>query len=106
METPFVEQHEVDAALIDEVRTGLQQTPKRLSSRFFYDAEGSRIFAEIMHTPDYYLTRSEYEILDTQKADLLRLFTPDKRPVRTGRTGRGRWPEDENTARFPGRPAR
>ena len=89
METPLIEQHEVDAALIDEVRTGLQQTPKRLSSRFFYDAEGSRIFAEIMHTPDYYLTRSEYEILDTQKADLLRLFAPDKRPFELVELGAG-----------------
>ncbi|WP_018618316.1 L-histidine N(alpha)-methyltransferase [Spirosoma luteum] len=89
METPFMEQHESDAALVDEVRTGLQQIPKRLSSRFFYDAEGSRIFAEIMHTPDYYLTRSEYEILDTQKADLLRLFTPDKRSFELVELGAG-----------------
>jgi L-histidine N-alpha-methyltransferase len=89
METPSVEQHEADAALIDEVRTGLQQTPKRLSSRFFYDAEGSRIFAEIMHTPDYYLTRAEYEILDTQKADLLRLFAPDERPFELVELGAG-----------------
>ncbi|RYF52545.1 MAG: L-histidine N(alpha)-methyltransferase, partial [Cytophagaceae bacterium] len=40
--------------LANEVRMGLQATPKRLSSRFFYDAEGSRLFAEIMHSPDYY----------------------------------------------------
>ncbi len=64
----------IDPALIEEVRTGLQQTPKRLSSRFFYDAEGSRIFQDIMHAPEYYLTRSEYEILDSYKADLLDLF--------------------------------
>ncbi|GAB3549439.1 L-histidine N(alpha)-methyltransferase [Spirosoma fluminis] len=49
-------------------------TPKRLSSRFFYDAEGSRIFQEIMRSPEYYLTRSEYEILDTYRADLLDVF--------------------------------
>lgn len=64
----------VDPALVEEVRTGLRLTPKRLSSRFFYDAEGSRIFQAIMHAPEYYLTRSEYEILDTYKADLLQLF--------------------------------
>lgn len=65
--------------LADEVRVGLQKTPKQLPSRFFYDAEGSRLFAEIMHSPDYYLTRSEYEILDTYKATLLRQFAPDSR---------------------------
>ena len=37
----------VDPALVDEVRTGLQKTPTRLSSRLFYDAEGSRIFQSI-----------------------------------------------------------
>lgn len=66
----------VDPAFVNEVRTGLQKTPRRLSSRFFYDAEGSRIFQAIMHAPEYYLTRSEYEILDTNKADLLQLFAP------------------------------
>ncbi len=66
---------EVDPALAEEVRTGLRKTPKRLSSRFFYDAEGSRIFQQIMHTPEYYLTRSEYEILDVYKVELLQLFT-------------------------------
>ena len=86
---PVAGQNEADVALADEVRTGLQRTPKRLSSRFFYDAEGSRIFAEIMHSPDYYLTRSEYEILDTYKADLLRLFAPDSRPFELVELGAG-----------------
>ena len=75
--------------LANEVREGLQRTPKRLSSRFFYDAEGSRIFAEIMHSPEYYLTRSEYEILDTYKADLLRYVTSDDRPFDLVELGAG-----------------
>ncbi|QMW02902.1 L-histidine N(alpha)-methyltransferase [Spirosoma foliorum] len=77
------------SALADEVRTGLQKTPKRLSSRFFYDAEGSRLFQEIMHAPEYYLTRSEYEILDTYKADLLRQFATDNRPFELVELGAG-----------------
>jgi dimethylhistidine N-methyltransferase len=83
------EQTDIDPALIEEVRTGLQQTPKRLSSRFFYDAEGSRIFQAIMHAPEYYLTRSEYEILDMQKAELLRLFQSDGRPFELVELGAG-----------------
>ena len=85
----LIDHNEPDLALSDEVRAGLQQTPKRLSSRFFYDAEGSRIFSEIMHSPDYYLTRSEYEILDTQKDALLRLFAPDGRPFELVELGAG-----------------
>ncbi|GAB2528893.1 L-histidine N(alpha)-methyltransferase [Spirosoma aerophilum] len=80
---------DVDPALVEEVRTGLQRIPKRLSSRFFYDAEGSRLFQEIMHAPEYYLTRSEYEILDTYKADLLGQFLPDKRPFELVELGAG-----------------
>jgi L-histidine N-alpha-methyltransferase len=76
-------------ALADEVRTGLVKTPKRLSSRFFYDAEGSRIFQEIMHTPEYYLTRSEYEILETHKTELLQLFVADQRPFDLVELGAG-----------------
>ncbi|MFD2572872.1 L-histidine N(alpha)-methyltransferase [Spirosoma soli] len=75
--------------LVEEVRTGLQKMPKRLSSQFFYDAEGSRIFQEIMHAPEYYLTRSEYEILDTYKADLLSLFSPDSDPFELVELGAG-----------------
>ena len=86
---PLIERNEADFALMDEVRTGLQKTPKQLSSRFFYDAEGSRIFAEIMRSPDYYLTRSEYEILDTHKAALLAAFTPDNRPFELVELGAG-----------------
>lgn len=79
----------VDPSLVEEVRTGLQRTPKRLSSRFFYDAEGSRIFQAIMHAPEYYLTRSEYEILNTHKADLLHRFAPDDRPFDLVELGAG-----------------
>lgn len=79
----------IDPALVEEVRAGLQTTPKRLSSRFFYDAEGSRIFAQIMHSPEYYLTRSEYEILDTHKVDLLQQFTADARPFELVELGAG-----------------
>ncbi|RCR69463.1 L-histidine N(alpha)-methyltransferase [Larkinella punicea] len=75
--------------LANEVGTGLTQTPKRLPSRFFYDDEGSRLFAEIMHLPEYYLTRSEYEILDTNQAELLRLFAADGRPFELIELGAG-----------------
>ncbi|MEZ0607368.1 L-histidine N(alpha)-methyltransferase [Fibrella sp. WM1] len=79
----------LDTALADEVRRGLTGHPKRLSSRFFYDDEGSRLFSEIMHLPEYYLTRSEYEILDTNKEQLLALFGADNRPFNLIELGAG-----------------
>lgn len=75
--------------LADAVRQGLTQTPKHLSSRFFYDDEGSRLFSEIMHLPEYYLTRSEYAVLDTYKAELLALFSADDRPFDLVELGAG-----------------
>jgi dimethylhistidine N-methyltransferase len=46
-----------------DVIDGLTQDPKRISSRYFYDAEGDRLFQAIMASPDYYVTRAEEEIL-------------------------------------------
>lgn len=75
--------------LAEDVRLGLQQTPKRLSSRFFYDAEGSRLFQQIMHLPEYYLTRSEYEILETYKVDLLAVMVSNGSPFELIELGAG-----------------
>ena len=57
-----------------DVKEGLSASPKRLSSKYFYDKEGDRIFQAIMEMPEYYLTRSEFEILQTNKGKLLELF--------------------------------
>ena len=45
-----------------DVKTGLSTAPKRLSSRFFYDERGDKLFQDIMAMPEYYLTRCEYQI--------------------------------------------
>jgi L-histidine Nalpha-methyltransferase len=83
------ESDSVTDSLAEEVRTGLAQVPKRLSSRFLYDDEGSRLFQAIMHLPEYYLTRAEYEILDRYKPDLLALFGASDRPFEVVELGAG-----------------
>ncbi len=50
---------------LDVIR-GLKETPKRLSSKYFYDKKGDSLFEAIMHSPDYYLTRCEMEIFTCQ----------------------------------------
>ncbi len=52
------------------MREGLTAPSKRLPSRFFYDAEGSRLFERICDLPEYYLTRTEAEILESAGPDL------------------------------------
>src|SRR5262249_41149608 len=47
---------------------------KRLHCRYFYDAEGSRLFEEICALPEYYLTRTERRILRERAAEIARGF--------------------------------
>lgn len=61
----------------EEVLTGLTSTPKQLSSRYFYDDEGSRLFMEIMKLPEYYPTRAELKIFTEQTEEIYRAFTKD-----------------------------
>ena len=64
----------MDQQFAREVMKGLSDTPKYLSSKYFYDEKGDALFQQIMALDEYYLTRSEYEILDRQKEKLLKLF--------------------------------
>ncbi len=58
----------------EDVRRGLSSNPKFLSSKYFYDDEGSRLFQEIMKLPEYYLTKSEFEIFSTQTKQIYEAF--------------------------------
>lgn len=59
---------------LKSVIEGLSSKKKRLSSRYFYDNEGSRIFKQIMLMPEYYLTDSEFEILQNKSDEIFQLF--------------------------------
>ncbi len=60
-----------------DVYKGLTDFPKHLSSKYFYDAKGDKLFQEIMDMPEYYLTNSEYKILDKFKDEICRAFFKD-----------------------------
>ena len=51
----------------NDVLIGLSQPLKWLPSKYIYDRQGSRLFQEIMELPEYYLTRTEIEILESRK---------------------------------------
>lgn len=57
-----------------EVRAGLTDYPKHLSSKYFYDKKGDKLFQDIMAMPTYYLTDCEYEILENNKEKITELF--------------------------------
>lgn len=53
-----------------DVIAGLSREAKSIPPKYFYDAEGSRLFDEITHLPEYYLTRTETGILQAHARDL------------------------------------
>lgn len=46
-----------------EVVTGLSGSPRSLPCKFFYDEHGSNLFQQICELPEYYITRTETELL-------------------------------------------
>lgn len=50
-------------AMRREITSGLLGAPKRLPSKYLYDAEGSRLFEAICDLPEYYVTRAETKLL-------------------------------------------
>jgi len=54
----------------NDVLIGLSQSLKWLPSKYIYDSQGSRLFQEIMEVPEYYLTRTEIEILKSKKKQI------------------------------------
>jgi len=62
---------ELTRIMAEEVRAGLTARPKRLPSKYFYDARGSELFEQITELPEYYQTRAELQILQIIAGDLV-----------------------------------
>jgi dimethylhistidine N-methyltransferase len=56
----------VSSPIAVEVSSGLTERPKTLSPWLFYDQAGSRLFEAITELPEYYVTRTERQILAQQ----------------------------------------
>ncbi len=72
-----------DDVLADTLR-GLSASPKRLPSKYFYDARGSELFERICEQPEYYPTRVELAIMRDNIADIAAALGPDVRLVEYG----------------------
>ena len=65
----------VDQLTLDALE-GLRKTPKQLSPVWFYDEEGSCLFDSICELPEYYLTRTESQIMTEHGAEMARCIGP------------------------------
>ena len=68
---------------------GLASSPKHLSSKYFYDKRGSKIFQDIMHMPEYYLTDAELDIFETHKQAIFESFSVHQSPFELIELGAG-----------------
>ncbi len=57
-----------------DIRNGLSANPKHLSSKYFYDEQGDKLFQQIMEMPEYYLTDAEFDILSSHKDTIVDRF--------------------------------
>jgi dimethylhistidine N-methyltransferase len=69
---PVTDLHPKPASFRHEVVSGLRAIPKTLPCKYFYDAEGSRLFDRICELEEYYPTRTEIGILESKSKDIAR----------------------------------
>lgn len=68
----------------DEVVRGLTSRQKTLPCKLFYDDRGSQLFEEITRLPEYYLTRTEFEILQEYSREIVQAAGPPLSIVELG----------------------
>ncbi|MGB8633859.1 MAG: L-histidine N(alpha)-methyltransferase [Rhodanobacteraceae bacterium] len=78
------DQHPSDEDILNDVLTGLSQQPRRLSSKYFYDSRGSKLFEQICEQPEYYLTRAELALMERHVDDIAEVVGPDVQLVEYG----------------------
>lgn len=61
----YIDLYTSNANMEDEIKKGLSQSRKQITSKYFYDQRGSELFEMITKEREYYPTRAELEIFST-----------------------------------------
>ena len=67
-----------------DLLAGLRAHPRAVSPKYFYDAEGSRLFEAICELPEYYPTRTELALLAQHAGEMAALVGPGAEIVEFG----------------------
>jgi dimethylhistidine N-methyltransferase len=67
-----------------DVVEGLSRPRKQLAAKYFYDAEGSRLFEEICDLPEYYPTRTETALMRDKAVEMAAVISEDAALVEFG----------------------
>jgi L-histidine Nalpha-methyltransferase len=78
----------VSADFVAEVLAGLSSSPRTLPCKFFYDERGSELFLKICELPEYYITRTETELLRHSAPEIAESIGPNAALIGFG-TGAG-----------------
>ena len=57
-----------------DIAEGLQLKQRKIPSKYFYDAQGSKLFEDICNLPEYCPTRTEMHILKQSAPDIMEGF--------------------------------
>jgi dimethylhistidine N-methyltransferase len=74
--------------LLSDVIAGLSSDPRALPCKYFYDERGAALFQKICELPEYYITRTEIDILDRYRAEIASQIGPNVELIGLG-TGAG-----------------
>jgi dimethylhistidine N-methyltransferase len=74
--------------LLTDVIAGLSSNPRTLPCKYFYDERGAALFQKICELPEYYITRTEIDILDRYRAEIASQLGPNTELIGLG-TGAG-----------------
>jgi L-histidine N-alpha-methyltransferase len=77
LKKPVNETCDIDEAFYTDMIRGLQSTPKRMNSMYFYDANGDKLFQDLMNCDEYYPTNCEMEIFTEQTAGICEALIGD-----------------------------
>lgn len=74
---PLLDLHPSTGNFLEEVQAGLDAERRSLPCKYFYDAKGSQLFDRITALEDYYPTRTEVSILESNMDDIVESLQRD-----------------------------
>jgi dimethylhistidine N-methyltransferase len=65
-----LERESATSDFLSDIIVGLSSDPRTLPCKYFYDERGAALFQRISELPEYYITRTEIDILDRHRAEI------------------------------------
>jgi dimethylhistidine N-methyltransferase len=88
LKSPVLSREAATSDFLADVIAGLSHEPRMLPCKYFYDAHGAQLFQKICELPEYYITRTEIDILERHGAEIASELGPDIELIGLG-TGAG-----------------